>query len=421
MILLPENQWFATPTLAEAGYYTVETQSTYTLEITGVSEDAEIKWYEGGYRDETKVDAEMRWYELKSHTGPTLLIQSDNDKFHYVEVDGVIQGYIFIKVLPYDRLCSVHQCKGEYGPWCKACGAECYVEDGPPELPSAETPYRPGPDLSNEQGVTHGYSEPDSVPIKESRLDLRSIIIKAQNILKLWAESTFLDKMLNPTVDNTDQVDELFQIYGLDIKTPEGQDQFHELQIFEKTNSAEAANTKEKVALLEPFNDALCCLQNEINTYKPIVWARAPHVFFNKLNFVTIYGEEDTIAGCIENYIAKASAYEGTVIHTPAGESEYEEFINAIRCQGVLLRTPRYRDELVPVMIVGVIKCSNGTNPDSRLWLGEFGGYSESVIHPTPEHNTIVYQEIGHGSEDGFSFNPQSPITRYYTAEPGLG
>lgn len=353
MILLPENKWYSSATLAKPDPYEVLANSTYTLTITGVSEDAIFEWFEGGFRDENENESEFRWYPLTYHTKNSIILQTDNNKFHYCKVTqgGVSEdsGVIYIKVTPYEDILAFRKCYGKYGPWCLSCGAECYRESGPPELDQAEPPYRPGEDFSEAEGVEFDYAHADSAEVKETgRLDLRSIITKAQNILKMWVESTFLNPKLNPTVDHTDQVDELFESYGLDIETPEGQDTFHELQTFEKTNSAEKANTEHLAALLEPFNDALCCLQNEVDTYKPILWMRAPHIFFRKHCLVN--------SGYGDYYFRKASAIPITVTHTVVGESNYEEIVDMGRAVGVLLRIPRYRDEIVPILTCGVIK-----------------------------------------------------------------
>ena len=82
MILSPLNKWFSNASSAEASYYEVLSQSTYTLTISDIPDDSTIKWFEGGYRDENKVQSEMRWYELKSYTSNTLILPSNNDKFH---------------------------------------------------------------------------------------------------------------------------------------------------------------------------------------------------------------------------------------------------------------------------------------------------------------------------------------------------
>lgn len=429
MKLSPENKWYSLASSAKANYYTVQPNSKYTLSITDVPDNATFKWYEGGFRDENEVQSEMRWYELTYHTKSSLTLQTDNDKFHkcIVTIDGVETetDMIFIKVLTYEQICAHHQCKGKYGCWCKSCGAECYVESGPPDDTSEVERYYPGEDYSDHQGVEYDREYADSTEFETGRIDLKNTIVTAQNGLKQKIQASYDIPHLNPTVDNTDQVDELFKEYGLDIETPEGQQMFHELQIFEKQNYIEEANTEHLKNLLDPFQKILCCLENEVRTYRPIIWARAPHIFFEKFQLVNIrdLSNPDPISGYMENYFCKASSFQQTeaILYSVSGESDYQEWVNMTECQGVLLRKPRYRGELLPVLTNGVIKDQRpwyGT-PGNRLWLGETGNRSSSI--PSPDEmeyrDTCIYQEIGYETEDGFCFNPSQRIIRHIAWE----
>lgn len=389
-----------------------------TCQIT--PDDCTIQWQEGGYKNSSISG--MVFYDVLDGNTKDITVTTNHNKWYRVKATNeageiVFSDPVFVRVIVREKVCDIHQCNGTPGIWCKTCDAQCYVKMGFLKEDQEEEPYQEEgfENLDSFPGVKYPTSYGTDVDIPpQGKVNVKNIITKAQNVLKKHIEASFKDPHLNPVADDTDELENLFQNYGLDIHNPDDQEQFQKLQAFERKNFLTRANSEWLATILKPMADVMCCLENELNTHKPIVWARVPNYLIKKHTLVNLYSQIDTNTGKDEIWFRPAHAWED--------EHENGEF-GIMECHGVLLRDPMYYGELVPIMTHGTIReydyqgmmGMDAGYPGQKLFLGE-NGIPHLIVPEVYESYGVpvecIYQEIGVMTELGFSFSLHQPIRR---------